>query len=569
MILSNFYRMVKDFWKEGGVSVSFDHFLAMLPATIMMPVVINQYLLSQGMQPVFDISIVLIASAIGSCLFALFTNGRFPGYLGSSFAFISVTEYICVSLKGESTQTILAYLLGTYLCSGILLLFMSFICHLDEKKTSEIVNDVVPPEIMGPAISLIGLELSNDAFRLAGCTIEQSKTIYKTPDIFFAIGIVVLFIVFSLQPRKVLKNSSLFLSFLVVAGLYWTAIKLQDGGYQPVQNWQLQPLFSKVSFHFPAITWIMPKFKLSFIIMIIPTTCILFSEHIARKIMTENLKNFKRVKKKDNVPLAQSLAGNSISFFVSSLIHGTPLTIYAENIAVMRINDYPMDSLQFIVTAILAVVIACSGCIQNIPDCLSGGLSLSLMGIIAVPGIDLLINKRVNYKKISSLLLTASVLIAGISKISISIFNTQFSGMSLGLIVGILLNLIIKLLTLVGMNKEPFIAEDVFEIANRLNSTFHTSTNNSSLGITETRYYYTIEDEDHCFLLVKQIYLNTSIVIKLDPPNNDTIKQSMLDFNHKSPDPNGIFELELRDIDSIRKLKKLIQDSYRKVVNEV
>lgn len=106
----------------------------------------------------------------------------------------------------------------------------------------------------------------------------------------------------------------------------------------------------------------------------------------------------------------------------------------------MRINSF-INISQFIGVSIIAIMFAFINpvlyLIQNIPTPIVGGLSLSLMGIIAVPGIKLLVDRKVNYNKISNLLLTSAVLIAGLSEIKITILATEFKGMSLGLFVGI------------------------------------------------------------------------------------------------------------------------------------
>lgn len=109
-----------EFYNIGGISAIFENFLAMIPATILMPIMVN----SSTRINIFNISNVLLSTGLGTILFLFITKGCLPGYLGSSFAYIGVTSYICNYFDNKSRENILPYIAGTYLFSAILLILI-------------------------------------------------------------------------------------------------------------------------------------------------------------------------------------------------------------------------------------------------------------------------------------------------------------------------------------------------------------------------------------------------------------------------------------------------------------
>jgi hypothetical protein len=168
--------------------------------------------------------------------------------------------------------------------------------------------------------------------------------------------------------------------------------------------------------------------------------------------------------------MRSSVGAHGIATLVAGLFGSVPNTIYAENIAVMSIHrrdvkrdepdpdikkiTFPVSVAPYILAALLAMIFAFSGHLQafllGIPKAVIGGMELFLFGIISAPGIQLLVEQRVNYKKISNQIITAAVLISGISGLSINFGIVELSGMSLGFVVGIVLNIIVQALKWIG-----------------------------------------------------------------------------------------------------------------------
>ena len=100
--------------------------------------------------------------------------------------------------------------------------------------------------------------------------------------------------------------------------------------------------------------------------------------------------------------------------------------------------------------AIMAIALSCVGklaaIIQAIPVPVMGGVSLLLYGVIGASGIRVLIDAKVDYSKAKNLILTAIILIVGVSGSSIHIGAAELKGMALATIVGIVLSLIFYLI---------------------------------------------------------------------------------------------------------------------------
>ena len=79
---------------------------------------------------------------------------------------------------------------------------------------------------------------------------------------------------------------------------------------------------------------------------------------------------------------------------------------------------------------------------------------MMLFGVIAASGLRMLIEAKVDYSKSKNLLLSAIILVVGISGISVKLGQTQLRGMVLATIVGMILSLFFFLLEKWGWTAE-------------------------------------------------------------------------------------------------------------------
>jgi uracil permease len=157
------------------------------------------------------------------------------------------------------------------------------------------------------------------------------------------------------------------------------------------------------------------------------------------------------------------MLANGLSTVLSGFFGSTPNTTYGENIGVMAITKV-YSTWVIGGAAILAIMLSCIGklaaAIQAVPVPVMGGVSLLLYGVIGASGIRVLIESKVDYNKAQNLILTAVILIIGVSGAKIHIGAAELKGMALATIVGIFLSLLFKVIELVRGEEEIIDIED-------------------------------------------------------------------------------------------------------------
>lgn len=456
-------------FNSGVVSLGIEHFLAMFPATILFPIFINK---ETGLD-IIDISMVLLTSGIGTIAFTIFSKGKIPAYLGSSFAYISFTMYLMEThtSNGVSPDTAFVYVGWAYLFSGIILVILSLLYK--RKGVEKALSFLLPPTVIGPAISLIGLELSDNAMADSGFDITEG--IVDSNAVFIAVTTLFVIIIFSVIKHKILKNAAIIIGMIVGCVLYALTNDVPD--FQSTLTELKKDFFSIPEFHIPLLS--VPPNLPGLFISVLPATLIVYTENIGRsmvidRMVNDNPQETSIFNRSSIETYEKALFSHGIATMISALIGSVPNTMYAENIAVMSIHKSKVKKdpdkfiemltnqfswIPYIIAAIIAILFSFFGFLrffmENVPKPVIGGMELFLFGIISAPGIQLLVEQRVNYKKISNQLITAAVLITGVSGIEVNYGVVELKGMSLGFIIGILLNLLVQFLKWFGNISDP------------------------------------------------------------------------------------------------------------------
>ena len=540
-------RPIKHLFKSGVLYAGIDHFLAMFPATVLVPYVINDKFKSD----IIDVSLVLMASGFGTLLFIILTKGKVPDYLGSSFAYIGMTWYLISIIstdKGITPYDAYYYVLLAYIFAAFLLMLFSFAYKFG--KTIKLMKFLFPTAIIGPAISLIGLELANTAATHAGISL-RSGSYEKLLSMSVAITTLVIIVIASIARRRHFRNASIVFGMIIGYLISWFFDLAHPIDMFSAQIWSIP----KINFphSLPPDIW-------QLFIAVIPSTVVVFAEHIGRTTVInrmqihygdgkDTLDYFKSVQ--------SSLRAHAASVALSGLIGSVPTTLYAENIAVMSINgatlkqkeDFhdpnplvmklynPMYFMPYVIAAIIAISVSFLNIIQlmldTIPKPVIGGMELFLFGIIAAPGIQLIVETGVDFRKLTNQILTASVLIAGISGFSFDFGIVQLKGMSLGLAAGVVMNLLFKSLEKFGLLNESLTFLEVLEICladapgqrsiENLRFSENSTSDNCSNYITEINKM----DTEDILKLLRGQETNT-----VNPSNNHALLRSVLTYAH-------------------------------------
>ncbi len=70
-----------------------------------------------------------------------------------------------------------------------------------------------------------------------------------------------------------------------------------------------------------------------------------------------------------------------------------------------------------------------------------GGLSLLLFGSIAISGLRMLVEANIDYSKATNMILSAVVLVVGLSGATLRFGNFELTGMALATVIAVLLSL--------------------------------------------------------------------------------------------------------------------------------
>jgi uracil permease len=199
-----------------------------------------------------------------------------------------------------------------------------------------------------------------------------------------------------------------------------------------------------------------PVYDTNAILIIAPACIVVLAEHISHLIVTGKITESDLMK---NPGLHRSLLGDGISNIISGFTGSPPNTTYGENIGVMAITRvYSVWVIRG--AAVLAIAFSLIGkvsaAISTIPGPVMGGITMLLYGVIAVQGLRIFVEQKVDFSKNSNMVLGAITFVVGVSGASIMIGSVELKGMALSAVVGVVLSLLFW-----GFKKLNWMKEDV------------------------------------------------------------------------------------------------------------
>ena len=409
--------------KDGVMKIilAMQHLIAMFGATVLVPIL-------TGLDP----SVALFSAGVGTLMFHLCTKGKVPVFLGSSFAFIPVIVAVSEKYNGD-----LRYAQGGIIVVGLIYIAISF---LIKKFGLDKIKKILPAQVVGPMIIVIGLNLIPTALDMTGVT--QIASGDKNTIVSVIIATITLTIVLAIKKFNKGFLSQVAILIAVVIG-YVISLALGQVSTTEIQNASLIAI--------PSFT--LPKFDMGAIAIIAPVILAVFMEHIGD--MTTNGavvgKNFL-----ENPGLNKTLLGDGLATIVAGFLGGPANTTYGENTAVLALTkNYDPSLLRR--TAVFAICLSCigkfGGFLQSIPTAVMGGISILLFSMITLVGVKTVKdNGCIKNKK--NIIIIATIMVIGLGTtylsdkgIVIGIPVTQdvtITGLSLAAIVGIVLNVLLN-----------------------------------------------------------------------------------------------------------------------------
>ena len=411
------------------IPLSIQHTFAMFSASVLVPFLL-------GISP----AIVLLMNGIGTLIFIFVTKGRAPAYLGSSFAFISPALLVIGSMGYE-------YALGGFVITGLIFCAVAILIRF---VGIEWIDLLLPPAAMGPVVALIGLELAGTAAQNGGIIKTETYT-QIDPKLVIVFLVTLACAVFGQILLRGFAAAIAILISIIIGYVVALFMGIVDFSNIATSSWLALPNFCA------------PKFSLDAILIIIPASLVVISEHIGHQVVTSEIVGRDLLK---DPGLHRSLLSDGISTTLSGLCGSVPTTTYGENIGVMAITKvYSVWVIggAAVFSILLSFIGKASGLIMTIPAPVMGGVSFLLYGMIAASGIRLMVDSRIDYSKPRNLALTSVVFIVGLSGAFIQIGDVKLTGMCLATIVGMALGLIFYLLDRAHLTNDQEEPEEVEE----------------------------------------------------------------------------------------------------------
>ncbi|WP_244971085.1 uracil-xanthine permease family protein [Tissierella pigra] len=391
------------------VILALQHLIAMFGATVLVPIL-------TGLDP----SIALFSAGIGTLIFHACTKGKVPAFLGSSFAFIPVIISV-KELYGD-----LAYAQGGIVVAGLIYVIISFMI---KKIGMERIEKYLAPQVVGPMIIVIGMNMIPTAFGMAKENLLIAAITLGTA------------LLINFKGKGFIKQLSILIAVIVgyVISYKFGLVNTQaikEASIIAIPNFRL------------------PKFDLGAIAIISPVVLAVFMEHLGDITTNGQVvgKNFI-----EDPGLNRTLLGDGLASTVAALIGGPANTTYGENTGVLAITknyDPSILRLAAIFAVCLGFVAKIGASLSTIPHAVMGGISLMLFSMISLIGVKTIKNQEVKFNW-KNIIIMGTILVLGLggeylSKIlgftvGISINESvKISGLSFAALVGIIVNAVLN-----------------------------------------------------------------------------------------------------------------------------
>ena len=417
--------------------------LAIMAATIAVPAIVGNGL---------SASAALFGAGVGTFVYLLFTKSASPVFLGSSFAFIGSM----FSAFGGAASLAIGYwgLIIGALMAGLVYVIIAVIVKFCGVKW---IDKLMPPVIIGPTVSIIGLSLSGNAIG------DLMKTSVEGGCVYVALicGLVTLAVTMLCSTYS--KKIGRLIPFIIgiaagyaLASIFALIGTLADKPALIVINYgALKALdFSSVSGYLslPKFTFMLGgvegfkgitgSYLLTVFAAYVPVAFVVFAEHLADH---KNLSAIIGTNLLEEPGLTKTLLGDGVGTMVSTVFGGCPNTTYGESIGCVAITrNASTITIWFcaclcIIFSLISPLVAL---LETIPSCVMGGVCIALYGFIAVSGFKMF--QQVDLNKNRNLFVASVIFITGVGGMVISFGKVEIRTVACALILGILTNIMLS-----------------------------------------------------------------------------------------------------------------------------
>ena len=380
------------------------------------------------------ISSCLFGAGVGTLIYQLITKFRSPMFISSCGATVSavVGALALPSVLGNGNYLMVAF--GGVMIALIYIIFALIVRF----RGIEAINRIFPPIIVGPVTMVIGLNLAKF---LVGYTSANAAACSP-----WQVGIAILTAIFIAISSHYFKGFWKTIPFLLgLAFGYILALIVTLVGWEGLIDTNA---FSQMQWYpeFTFLNWRAGDFSWSnlgsTVLLFVPVAVCALLEHYSDHRCLSNIIGTDLTV---DPGLDKTLIGDGVASAVGTVVCGLPNTSYGESIAT---TGFSRVASVWIITAGAAFLILMSflapvnAFIQTIPSCVFGGCAMILYGYIAASGLKTLIRSKADLEDNKNLIIVSVILTTGVS--GIFFLSQSFAGVSLAMVLGVILNLILK-----------------------------------------------------------------------------------------------------------------------------
>ena len=410
-----------------------------------------------------DSAAALLGACIGTITYQIITKFKSPMFISSCGATVSA---VCGALSSTGAKYINGQWVGNpnylmVIMGGLLIIAIYSIFALIIKfKGIHSINKIFPPVVVGGVTMVIGLNLAKFLITYCGQfgAIDASGTILNMSvinnpktitGVLIAITTMIITAIVSHYGKGFMKN----IPFLFgIAGGYILTIILQFSIPYFSTNTD-NALISFKAFNnlkwYPDVPFIHQEYFVwdwgalgQTVIYFLPVAICALLEHYSDHKTLSNIIGHDLT---EDPGLHRTLLGDGVASAMGTIVCGQPNTSYGESIATIgfsKVASVIVTTVAAVILGLLSFFAPLNAFIQTIPQFVFGGCAMILYGFIASSGLKTIMNNKVDLENNKNLVILSVILTVGVGGIALGLESLK--GVSLAMILGVLLNFILK-----------------------------------------------------------------------------------------------------------------------------
>ena len=378
------------------------------------------------------IDVCLLGGCIGTLIYQVCTKFRSPMFISNSGATVSA---VIGALALGTTPNYLAVAIGGCIIAVISGLFAILVKY----KGIAVFNKIFPATIVGPVTVVIGMNLAKFI-----PTYTQVGGVASNIGVCVAIIVAIVVAIISKYAKGFWKTVP-FLVGLVVGYLVCLILEVCGAtnfgiidAFKGIDGFFRLPSFAFLNWGNNTVGW--AEFR-DIVLLFAPVSICALLEHYSDHKVLGNIIGHDLT---EDPGLHRTLMGDGVASMLGTWVCGLPNTSYGESVATIGFSKVA----SVVVTTVAAIVMGCLAFIEpfqvlleSIPSCVFGGCAIILYGYIACSGLKTIFNNKVDLENNKNLIVVSSILTVGVS--GLFLFSDSFTGVSLAMVVGVILNLLL------------------------------------------------------------------------------------------------------------------------------